>query len=331
MKKIALIGVLLVVVVGLVFSGCAAPAPTAGPIVLKAVSFLPKGASPLADYGNYIDAVNERANGELVIDWIGGPEALPRFDQAEAVRTGVIDMTATPFMDYHDLAPAGMSVFLSQVTPMEEHGNGFYDFMVGVLAEANIRYIGRMETNVLFHIGVKDLIGSPQELKGLQIRTAPIYESFLEALGTVPTEVAHPEVYSALETDLVDGYTFPFSDVKDLSICEVVPYFIDHTFYEAGNILAIMNMDKWNSLPEHLQDLMLDTLIEFEPGMAERRTALEKEARQSIIDCGMETITFSPADAKWYRDLAYSVMMEDIKAQVDPATVAKIAELTGKQ
>ena len=123
MKKIALIGVLLVVVVGLVFSGCAAPAPTAGPIVLKAVSFLPKGASPLADYGNYIDAVNERANGELVIDWIGGPEALPRFDQAEAVRTGVIDMTATPFMDYHDLAPAGMSVFLSQVINRQSDSN----------------------------------------------------------------------------------------------------------------------------------------------------------------------------------------------------------------
>ena len=328
MKKVVLIGVILVVVVGLILSGCAKPAPEQ--IVLKAVSFLPKGASPLADYGVYIDMVNERANGELVIDWIGGGEAIPRFDQAEAVRTGVVDMTAGPFMDYKDLAPAGMSLFLSDATPMEEHENGFYDFIADVLAETNFRYIGRMETNVLFNIGVKERIERPQELKGLRIRTAPIYDSFLKALGTVPTTINQPEVYSALERGLVDGYAFPFTDVKDLSLCEVVPYFIDHTFYEAGNILAIMNLDKWNSLPEHLQDLMLDTLIDFEPGMVDRRTASEKESRQSIIDCGMETITFSPADAKWYRDLAYSVMKEDIKAEVDPATLAKITELTGK-
>jgi len=274
--------------------------------------------------------VNERAKGELVIDWVGGPEAIPRYDQAEAVRTGVVDMTAAPFMDYNDLAPAGMSLFLSEVTPMKEHENGFYDFIVGVLAETNFRYIGRMETSVPFHIGVEKHVERPQELKGLRIRTAPIYDSFLNALGTVPTTVAISEIYSALERGLVDGYALSFVMASNASLYEVVPYFIDHTFYEAGNVLAIMNLDKWNSLPEHLQDLMLDTMIDFEPGMVERYTAKGKEARQSFIDGGSEPITFSPADAKWYRDLAYSAMTDDIKAAVDPATLAKIIELTGK-
>ena len=330
MKKIALIGVLLVVVVGLVFSGCAAPAPTAGPIVLKAVSFLPKGASPLVDFGIYIDILNERANGELEIDWIGGPEAIPRFDQDEAIKTGVIDIACFPMSQYKSELPQGLAMILSQVTPMEEHENGFYDFIVSVLAEANARYVGRMETNTLFHIGIKDSIESPQELEGLQIRTGTLYQFFLEALGAVPTSISFSEVYSALETDLVDGYAFPFTDVKDLSLYEVVPYFIDHTFYETGNLMAIMNRDKWNSLPEHLQDLMLDTLIEFEPGMVERSAALQQEAKQAMIDGGMEAITFSPADAKWYRDLAYSSMLEAIEAQVSEDTYAEVLKYIGK-
>src|SRR5512142_180562 len=61
-------------------------------ITLKMVTFLPKDDVNLTAWWAYVEEVNKRANGELVIKFTGGPEAIPSFKQFDAVRSGVVDM-----------------------------------------------------------------------------------------------------------------------------------------------------------------------------------------------------------------------------------------------
>jgi len=331
-KPFLLLGVIclaLVLAVSPFLSACAKPA--AGPITLKAVGFLPKGATSVKFLGTYIDMVNERAEGELVIEWVGGPDVIPGFDQGAAVSSGTIDMAGTCHSYYTSLAPAGFATcILSQFTPMKERENGVFDFIAAENEKINIHFLGRLETNRSFHIGLKEAVERPQDLAGRKIRTMALYDYFLNALGAVPVTVAHPEVYSALERGVVEGYAYPFSDAVELSLYEVCGYFIDHTFYEAGNVIAIMNLDKWNSLPKKLQNLMTDAMKDMEPQMYDMYGEAKVANKQVMIDNGMVPIKFSDADAKYYRDLAYSSFRKGIKELVTPEAYAKIIELTGE-
>ena len=48
-------------------------------------------------------------------------------------------------------------------------------------------------------------------------------------------------------------------------------------------------------------------------------------------ETGVEDIFFSPNDAKWFVDLAYEVLWEDLAKQFDAATISKWKEMTNTQ
>ncbi len=63
-----------------------------------------------------------------------------------ALATGVIDILLTPGGFYVDLVPATKSMSVSMLTSQEERENSYYDLMVELHKEANIRYGGRYWT-----------------------------------------------------------------------------------------------------------------------------------------------------------------------------------------
>jgi len=62
------------------------------PIVLKMATFLAKNDTTATAWRPLIDEINTKGKGEIVIKYVGGPEAIPAFKQFEAVKTGVVDM-----------------------------------------------------------------------------------------------------------------------------------------------------------------------------------------------------------------------------------------------
>ena len=107
MKRFLLFSLTIIMVSSLVFAGCAqpapapapvpapkpAPAPKPTPIVLKAVTFLAVAAVACRPLKMFIDKVNEKSKGELVIQLVGGPEVVPGSEQPMAVKRGVVDMS----------------------------------------------------------------------------------------------------------------------------------------------------------------------------------------------------------------------------------------------
>jgi TRAP-type C4-dicarboxylate transport system substrate-binding protein len=61
-------------------------------IALKAITVFPMDHPVNRDNQAYINEINKRAKGELRIEYLGGPEMVSTFDQAKAVRTGMIDL-----------------------------------------------------------------------------------------------------------------------------------------------------------------------------------------------------------------------------------------------
>ena len=276
------------------------------------------------------DLVNERAKGELVIDFIGGPEIIPGFDQPKAVMEGSIDIVYNVTAYSAPLVPSADTMHLSQYLPWEERERGVYDLYVELMKEMNAMYLGRMMTpNAGFYFWVNDPVERPEDLAGLKMRSAALYDEFMKALGITPVTVAIPDVYSALERGIVDGFGQPIAVAHGMGWTDITKNLIDHMFYnQNGQILV--NLDVWNSIPKHLQDIMLEAAAEQEYLTTDYIEEVIKDMRQEMQAMGVQFIKFSPADAKYFIDLAYSTSWEVAKEKVSPEMYARLQQLLRK-
>ena len=108
---------------------------------------------------------------------------------------------------------------------------------------------------------------------------------------------------------------------------EITKYYIPYGFSQASDMTNIINLDTWNSLPKHLQDLIIDVQLELEVGPYEAfMKELEDKAWQTFVDAGIEVIEFSPADAEWFVNLYYESSWDDLIERTGE-TSSKLREL----
>ena len=87
---------------------------------------------------------------------------------------------------------------------------------------------------------------------------------------------------------------------------EVAPYVIDHPFYKSTNVI-IMNLKKWNSLPEHLKQLIDQVQMETKKAMLKVWEGALTEMKKKAISEGAKFIKLEPDTAKWYINTFYDV------------------------
>ena len=118
-----------------------------------------------------------------------------------------------------------------------------------------------------FYLRINKPIKSIDDLKGVKMRTAALYDRFMKKLGIIPVTVKFGETYTALERGLVDGFGFATLGPRDWGWLKHCKYIIDIPFYTRQNALILMNLDVWNSLDQKTRDKINQITIEFEPEM----------------------------------------------------------------
>ena len=102
-------------------------------------------------------------------------------------------------------------------------------------------------------------VNSMEDLKGLKLRVSndPVMNGMVEGLGASPTVVSFGELYSALQTGVVDGAEQPIANYKSNAFPEVAPNLIldGHTL---GAIQVIITDDAWNKLTSKQQDILME-------------------------------------------------------------------------
>jgi len=319
MRPLKLIG-------SLVFAG-ALVSTGAGAQTLRAISFIPKNDPVLAMANAWVSEVNAKLGGHPRINYVGGPEVITRFQQVEALRTGVVDVIFTPSGDYQDQMPASASFVLSKLTPSEERKSGFYDFMVEEHAKKiNARYIGRVQVSP-FYLWTKKEPKSLDDLRGLKMRSGVLYDKFMQELGMAAVTINAPEVYTALNAGVVDGFGWPVTGPLKRGWLETVKYVIDLPFFGPSNVVALMNLDKWNALPEAARDTLINLTADLEPRMV-RHFDDENEREWKEIGDKVKKVKFSPAENAKYLDTAYQVEWKALQARA-PELLEKLRKISG--
>ncbi len=300
---------------------------TAQEVTLRAVGFIPKNHPVMAEANTWVNLINEKLKGKVHINYLGGPEVIGRYEQGNALRNGVVDMLFATTADFQDQLPEVSATTLSKLSPSEERKSGFYDLLVKSLEGMNARYIGRVEYGG-FYLWLKKKPENMAELKGLKMRTGSLYDKFMRKLGMVPVNINAPETYTALEQGTVDGLGWPVFGVKRLGWARQVKYVIDLPFYEASNVVALINLDKWKSLSPEVQKTILDITTEYEPKMVAYFQNEENKEWDGLK--GLVTrVKFSDAENKQYLDYAYEVEWDAIAQRISPDLLAKLRKTSG--
>lgn len=305
MRKTLCILAVVGMILGVSFSG---EAKAAEPIRIKLIVPWPKHFIENNMNWGWVDEVNQRAKGQMIVEHIGGPEAIPSMDQVEAVRSGAVDLYVGTHAYYLAACPEGdASKLWTGVAGPELRASGIYDLMDKIHQEKiNAKLLGLMSTPLNFQFYSNVPAKNSAEMKGLKIRVSPYYTDFTKALGAVPTVIAPAEIYTALERGTVDGMCWPTVGVIDNGWAPQLKYIVGPPFYIYTGIW-LMNLKKWNSIPQNLQALMTEVMIEkVEKACVPHYTKLQSEERDRLLKQGLKVIEFPPEDAKAYVALANS-------------------------
>jgi tripartite ATP-independent transporter DctP family solute receptor len=99
---------------------------------------------------------------------------------------------------------------------------------------------------------------TPSDLKGLKIRSqeSPIHIEMWKAFGASPVPISIPEVMSALQTGLVDGFDNSTLFTSATGWYQSVDYFVlSGHMYQPG--IIIYNKKFFDSLPKDIQNILL--------------------------------------------------------------------------
>lgn len=296
-------------------------------VVLKAVTYVhpSKVEDAMGIFKAWVDKVNEKADGRMRIDIMGGPEVFPVGDQVKAVSRGLADLTLT-FTSHAAQVPEIDSLGLSQFTPAEERENGYLQLLDEAHEKIGIKVIGRTATNSGFHIFSKEPIDSLSDFTNVKIRSHSGYDDFFRSLGANPIGMAISEIYGGLERSVVTAAPYNMF-VYDLGIHEVVGYALEDAFWPSHTTITLMNLKKFEGLDPELQKILIDSQIEIEAEMAGIGGEMIAAERKRLEDAGMTFTSLPAEEAEQFRNMAAESRYKALEAEVGPERTGQIRDL----
>jgi len=303
------------------------PAAVFGQTVLKLAHLNPQQPFDVASAAMaavFKSEVESNSNGQIKVDIFPNGVLGKEAETMVQVKSGVVQSFIS--------SSGGMAQFypLIDVTNMpfafSSYNVGYkvYDGDFGkelaadIEKKAGFKVLGFGESGGFFAItNGKHPIKSPADMKGIKLRTMalPLHQAIVKALGASPTTVAWAEVYTSLQTGVVDGQMNPISIIAMAKFQEVQKY-ITLTNHLYAPYVWVMNPKFYASLSPDLQNVVDD---------AARTAILAGRGLSRIIDGSdkglpalaerMQVYVPSKAEMKQFRDVAIPAAKEFMIAQ----------------
>ncbi len=180
------------------------------------------------------------------------------------------------------------------------------DGALGSFISQNIAQKGLMTIGQSWNNGFRQITSStkpiktPSDLAAFKIRvpSAPLLTSLFRALGAYPTPIDFSEVYTALQTHLVDGQENPLAIISTAKLYEVQKY-CSMTSHVWDGYWILGNPAAFQALPDDVQAMVLK---EFNAGALAERAATQAQSaslRQQMSSAGL---TFIDVDKPAFRN-----------------------------
>jgi tripartite ATP-independent transporter DctP family solute receptor len=332
MRKLSLVvSVLLAVAV------CWGGAATAGEVVLRGATNNPKGSGHYKGLLIFKELVEERTKGavkvELYSDAVLGDEE----QMAEGMKMGTVDVMMAASAKYANFVPEHdlysppytfkswdhlKAVIASDVNAKIEKATKERrgDIMLGVF------------TDGLRNIFTRKPMKTLADLKGIKLRTmtGPNETNSYKALLMNPTPLAYTELYSALQTGVVDGAENTMTSILGMKFYESCKYILrtEHNYLTLPWLISAKAVEK---IPANLRDIVIQA--GRDAAKMQIDWAIKNDLENETVlktTYGVQVFEFSKADMQKAIDLVKPVQDENAKRIKMEAELAKIRELGKK-
>lgn len=202
--------------------------------------------------------VKRLTDGKFTITPFGAGELMPPLAILDAVQDKTVECGHTagfyyigkePALVFDTGVPFGMNP--RQHTAWMTHGGGL-ELMRQVYAKFNVVQIPCGNTGAQMGGWFRKEIKSPNDFKGLRIRTPGFLGKVYAKLGATSLVLPASDIYPALEKGTIDAVEWvgPYDDEK-LGLSKVTKYYYGPGVMELGASLCfIVNKDAWAELPD---------------------------------------------------------------------------------
>jgi TRAP-type transport system periplasmic protein len=262
MKRRTLVGALSAAgAAGAVSSITSAPAfAQSGPIVLKWANNIPITHPSNIRVKEAADAIRQETGGKVDIQIFPNNQLGGDTDMLSQVRSGAIDIFPLSGLILQTLVPlAGINglafAFKDYQTVWAAMDGDLGAYIRAQIAKVNLHSFDKILDNGFRNIttSTKPIV-TAEDLKGFKIRVpiSPLWTSMFKAFGSAPTGINFSEVYSALQTKVVEGQENPLAIIDIAKLYEVQKYTsMTGHMWDGQWILA--NGKRWAGLPADVQ------------------------------------------------------------------------------
>ena len=154
------------------------------------------------------------------------------------------------------------------------------------------------------------------DLKGMKLRVSndPVMNGMVEGLGANPTVVAFGELYSALQTGVVDGAEQPIANYKSNAFPEVANNLIldGHTL---GAVQAVITDNAWGKLTANQQAAIMEAAADTQKFNAELSETAENKVLDELRSSGCNVVDVD--DKTPWQEACAKVISENTSDQAE--------------
>lgn len=244
----------------------------------------------------FAELVGERSDGRINIQVFPGSQLGEEASVIEQVQTGALEFTRVSTSPMAEFTPS-LGVFsLPYIFDNSEHMWSFLESdggqaLLDQLSESDFKGLAYYDSGARSFYTKGREVRTPEDMQGLQIRVqqSDINVALMEAFGAAATPMDFGEVYSALQTGVIDGAENNRPSYLSTSHYEVAPNF---TLNEHTRIpeVVVMNQGAWDQLSEADKQIIQDAATESVEYQRKQWEQAEQQAQDELETEGIKVL-----------------------------------------
>jgi TRAP-type C4-dicarboxylate transport system substrate-binding protein len=153
-------------------------------------------------------------------------------------------------------------------------------------------------------------IREPKDIVGVKLRVpeVPIYLANMKALGANAIGMNWGEVFTSMQTGVIDGQENPLDNIYANKFYEISKY-VSLSAHVIQNQVILINEKKFQKMPPELQEIVVQAAVDAGDWQTQQATETFDHYKQALIEKGMTVIEDVDRDA--FRDKCKGPLLEE--------------------
>jgi tripartite ATP-independent transporter DctP family solute receptor len=261
---------------------------------LRSADIHPDGYPTVEAVKYFGSLLEKKTNGRYKVQVFHSAQLGQEKDTIEQTRFGVIDLNRINMGPFNNLIPETLVPSLPFIFRSVDHMRKTMDGPVGdqilkAFEPHGLVALAFYDSGARSFYNSKRAINTPADLKGMKVRViqSDLFLDMVNALGANATPMPPGEVYSALQTGVVDGAENNWPSYDSFRHFEVAKYY-SLTEHSMSPEVLVMSKKSFDKLSPEDQKAVRETAKESVVKMRELWEAREKEAEKKIRASGSQ-------------------------------------------